>query len=184
MTSKQELSPKRAELLYPDELGMKEITRGIGTRMIIPNAYLFPRQSAGEYGQRKRQQIEAEFKRNPHYLADNPIIATALEYENSTIVVIIDGHHRVRYGPKYGIREIPSIVLSMEELVYVLNMGEVRNNPVTLKSVKGKIEREILAAQESFTRRGMSDSKLPMAVPSRKNIPELLTFFTALIDNK
>lgn len=180
----QELPPRGPEAFYPDEMGLKEITAGLGTRMIIPQRYLFSRQGHDEYGQSKRKKVELEFKRNPNYMEDNPVIVSILQYENSTVIAIIDGHHRVRYAPKYGIKDIPCVVLSIEELVYTLNKSETKRNHVTAESARKKIEQEILLAQESFVRRGMPESKLPLAVPFNATVSKLTTFFASHIDSK
>lgn len=180
----QELPPRGPEAFYPDEMGLKEITAGLGTRMIIPQRYLFPRQGHDEYGQSKRKKVELEFRRNPHYMDENPVIVSVLQYKNSTVIAIIDGHHRVRYAPKYGVKDIPCVVLDIEELVYTLNKSETERNNVTADSAKEKIEQEILLAQESFVRKGIPDSKLPLAVPFNATIPELATFFASRVDNK
>ncbi len=188
MASRQELAPKTHHLLYPDEFGMKEIVNGIGTRITIPRRFLFGRERYDEYSNVKRKAVEEEFKRDPNYLDKNPIITTIIQYQNMAVIAIIDGHHRNRYGPQFDKDEMPCIVLSVEELVTVLNKTESRHKKLNVTQAREKIQQEIVEAEFSFLKRGIPDQKLPTPIPFPAEISELKKYFSTgkapIIDKK
>lgn len=125
---------------------LKEIKQELYVSMLHVY-FLFGSQTLNEYSQKKRKKVEANYRQfGGDLLDDFPIIVTALpcDLNNSLLyedifegveymLVLLDGHHRVRYGPKYGIRDFPSVILTpsqtalaygrnnIQEMLYLIN---------------------------------------------------------------
>lgn len=109
------------DLLYGN-INLKEEIGEMGIRLLVPGGYLFGRQKPEEYSNRKRKQIERIYKdRGPDYLRENPVIVCSLFQGNNLYLVIVDGHHRVRYAPLHNIGEIPCLISTPQHLAGILN---------------------------------------------------------------
>lgn len=88
--------------------------RGIYTA--INRGYLFGTQLPAIYSGSKRKRVERLLsEQGVRFLQENPIITCAVPLIDHTAILILDGHHRVRYSGKFNITYIPSILLSIEE---------------------------------------------------------------------
>jgi hypothetical protein len=109
------------DLLY-DGINLAEKINGMGEKLIIPRHYLFGTQEVTEYSQLKRKQVVQDLEiKGIDYLLENPIIVMACEFPKGMQLVVIDGHHRVRYAPQFHILDIPSLVVNPETLTSVIN---------------------------------------------------------------
>lgn len=109
------------DLLY-GEIDLKEEIGDLGLRLIVPTTYLFGRQRPDEYSDKKRRQIEAVLSsKGIDYLLQNPVIVCALFRNDVLTLAVIDGHHRIRYSAKQGIRRIPCLITTPETLAPIFN---------------------------------------------------------------
>ncbi len=153
-----------SRIRYPDELKLREILIS-GQRMIIPVSYLFGRQSENEFTKAKRKSVLKEMEADTQFLTKNPIIACALLRGNATQLLIIDGHHRSRYAPLLGIREIPSSVYLPGQLLDAFPDNHSVGDLVEM------LDRENAQAQTSFRR--IPDYKQPYLLPAYKSLQAL-----------
>lgn len=154
---------KRDFARYPDELKLREIL-ALGEKRLIPTPFLFGRQTQEEYTKSKRKAVEAEIKADPNFLTDNPIIVCAIFGENVAQMIIIDGHHRSRYAPLHGVREIPSLIYSPAQLLTAFQ--DINSVPELIQM----LEREVGEAQTSFR---IPDAKQPRLLTGVHGIKDL-----------
>jgi hypothetical protein len=94
----------------------------------VPHYCFFGTQPITEYSQKKETLVKRLLSTNgKDFLTRCPVISTALPvninspndfYDNPHDVyqlVLLDGHHRVRFAPKYGILSIPTTILSLSQ---------------------------------------------------------------------
>ena len=155
--------------LYPDEQRLKEILSQ-GVKMLIPRQYLHGRQDSNSYGKRKRELVEGHlFQKGVEFLINEPIIACALSARDGLQMVVVDGHHRVRYSSAFGIKNIPSVIYSPQQLVEAFNL---RNSThFDANSLTEQLRNEVNQAYSSF--RNLDPRKLPKIVTGFSTIQDL-----------
>ncbi len=109
-------------------------------RGVIPIDVLYGTQALTEYSNKKRRQVEINYHNHGKALLEQfPIITTAIPCADCNdldlftsifpdvkySVVLLDGHHRVRYGPLFGIRHFPAIILSPLQTTIVYGKTDV-----------------------------------------------------------
>lgn len=149
------------DLLY-NGINLAERIGSSGQRLIIPRTFLFGTQELSEYSNAKREQVLAEFKRHGKtYMRKNPVIVLHSNFENGTQLIIVDGHHRVRYAPKYRITDIPCLVVSAETLTAIIN--EEKNTNITPAQFSAEMQQNAANALNSFDKR-ITDYRSPQFV--------------------
>lgn len=109
----------------------KIVEKVIGDIIIaqVPRACFVGAQRIDEYSRKKEQRVKKLFEvEGENFLKKWPVVTCALPlthgssemdfYNNpdaSYSLVLLDGHHRVRFAPIYGIDEIPTIILSLTQ---------------------------------------------------------------------
>lgn len=115
------------DLLY-DGINLTEKIGANGQKLIVPRTYLFGTQELSEYSQAKRKQVIREFEQHGEkYMQENPVIVLGHTFEKGIQLIIIDGHHRVRYAPKFGIVNIPCLIVDSKTLTAVINKTKDTN---------------------------------------------------------
>lgn len=157
--------------------GFKELLEGRGERLTIPRIFLYGTQELGEYSEENRRSIEGLLQEHgKSFLEQNPILVCAIPHQTGMTLAIIDGHHRARYSGKFHINEIPSIVLTPDELADIKNKhNQTKGNgkpPTTGDLVAKELLHSIAIAAESFSRR-MPPEKKSHPIPEVTSIPQL-----------
>jgi hypothetical protein len=162
------------DLLY-DGINLAEKIGIKGYRLLIPRAYLFGTQELTEYSQAKRKQILAEFEKDQdQYMHNNPVIVLANSFENGIQLIIIDGHHRVRYAPKFGINNIPCLIVDPKTLISIINSE--KGTSMSTEEFTSRIEQNVADALNSFDQK-IVNYKSPQFVFNTDNISELAKRF-------
>ncbi|HZJ18703.1 MAG TPA: hypothetical protein VFD45_03755 [Patescibacteria group bacterium] len=138
-------------LLY-DGINLEENIGSKGKRFVISRSYLFGTQELSEYSQAKRRQVLAEFEIDGRdYMLKNPVIVLSNSFANGIQLIIIDGHHRVRYAPKFEITDIPCLIIDAETLTSVIN--EEKGTTLTPEQFLLETQQNVANALESFDKR-------------------------------
>lgn len=163
---------------YPDELALMERLPH-GQRLIIPRGLLWGRQREDEYSRKKRKLAEQEYReKGINFLYENPVIVVMLPMgKNGLQLVIIDGHHRVRYAPGFDIHDIPCLVFTPRQLVRVFNEGKSAHSRFNKESLENQLSQEVVEAMGSF--RALPNSKWPSYLPGVDSIEGLKQRFPA-----
>jgi len=129
---------------YPHEV-FTNLSPETGIKLIIPINFMAGRQPTFEYASKKINTIANEYQTHgPTYLREYPIWLCALPIQAGFQLVIYDGHHRVRYGPKYGITHFPSIVFTPEQI------AQAQNIPVDV--LVAQLSAQVRDTTDSFSR--------------------------------
>jgi len=142
---------------------LKDREQGPGIMLELPVNKLFGTQRLDEYIPSKNSSvIEKLHKCGIDCLVKHPPLACALFEPESTIVAIIDGHHRIRNLGKMQTKPVktPILVLTVEELSKVLTEA----NPHLVDRfapnvLEGQIREDIISTLISF--RNMPNGKQP-----------------------
>lgn len=157
----------------PYGLKLKEGALKTGSRLLIPIQYLIGTQRADGYTSHKKRDVESKLSAGGvNFLLQNPAVLCAVGSKDSMSLFIIDGHHRSFKSPKFGIREIPSLVIGPENLAQILTeMGK----PIDKKRLIEELDRSASDAQRSFNERGRIQPY--KSVDGAQNIPDLTGIF-------
>ena len=178
------LIAKNADLEYSfDSEKYIDLLIGVGQKCNIPRRHLFGTQEVGEFNGEKRKRIERAFKsRGRTVLEEHPIVLCAIPVGDSTILAILDGHHRARYSSKFGIHDIPAQVLSLSEFVSIRREYAKREGELTEVLTEDVLARKILhdvsVSIDSFSQR-MPNTKTPIPIPGRRSPHELAQLLPA-----
>ncbi len=98
---------------YPDDLAhAREVLHRFGATVVVPQRHLFGRQPLYEYSLLKRRRVENELRtKGWDFLLENPAVICPLEGRGTIQLVVLDGHHRTRYSPQFGFRDMPSFLI-------------------------------------------------------------------------
>lgn len=164
---------------FPDNIFTEEVLHE-GVRLMIPRGYIFGTQEKGEYDSSKNRSInktklakKALKEGGINYLKENPVILCTLPGENALQLALVDGHHRTRYAPRYGIRTIPSIILTAEQTAPILTeVFEPKPKvPFTSKEIEGILSCWIAETLNSF--KEIPDHLQPRVIPQATTIDDL-----------
>ncbi len=134
-------------------------------RLIVPSLYLHGRQTPSEYRSASTKHVDEELSKHGfHFLLTNPINLCIMPCENGLIPVILDGHHRVRRAPKFGITNIPAFIYSLEETAQFLHMKT--------SDVSEEFSHQIIVAISEFSRK-YTHYEAPKIISFAKNMEEL-----------
>lgn len=140
-------------------------------RLIIPAYFVFGRQRMDEYDNKKRQFVERGLKeKGLAYLLDYPALLVALFCRDLAQLVLIDGHHRTRYAPNCGIRQIPCCVAPLPVVAETI----FRQSP---KECEDTLMIQISETLISFN--CLPDTKKPKTVQGVANMQQLAAMFEA-----
>jgi len=149
----------------------------------VPRHCFFGTQPLSEYSKKKREGIEELFReKGLEFLKQNPVIACALPLKRNTPnldfyqnpagvyqLALLDGHHRVRYAPLYGINVIPTVILSLSQTAKMYN----KNDPLEMAFI---LDRWIEDTMASFSR-VIRDFRIPnfvtFQITSKGLIPQI-----------
>ena len=95
-----------------------------------PVSHLWGRQTPGEYSHQTERFIKTMYASSYGFdwLLQHPIwlyACTDYVFDHNNKLIIIDGHHRARYAPKYGITDMPAIVFFEPELVAITGHDDI-----------------------------------------------------------
>lgn len=158
---------------YPDEVKLKELLAQ-GEPYIVPIQFLHGRQEKGEFSRRKRLLAERELAtKGIRFLLEDPIVTCAIPNNGDIQIVIIDGHHRTRYAPEFGIREIPSLIFTPHQLTDAFNARFSPNSAsdLTTQELIKRLQVEVDIAQASF--RTLPEGKRPALVKGTNRVEDL-----------
>lgn len=114
-----------------------------GVRIDIPQRFLWGRQKIREYcGSNLIYVKHALAREGKAYLDKHPIAVVFVSADEGSFLTIYDGHHRARTAPAFGIRQIPSEVVCLDQLAAYLD-----RNTTELKEI---FDRQRQSAYESF----------------------------------
>jgi hypothetical protein len=109
------------DLLY-DGINLAEKINGRGQKLVIPDHFLFGTQEPAEYSQAKRKTVREDLRLDGiDFLRKNPVIVLMNVFNKGIQLTIVDGHHRTRFAPQFGIHDIPCLVVDPQTLVDVIN---------------------------------------------------------------
>jgi len=171
---KEELGRVTPAERKPYRFSTKEVLRLIseGTisvqTLLIDRVFLHGIQERAEYSRDKeRNETVMLRKYREEYLCSCPVITTAVSTGSSTMLAVLDGHHRLRYSGRFGIHKIPCIVLSLDQAADIAG-----TNTETL--ARTLINASSLAAG-SFSR--LSDEKQPRLITGVTSLEKLVKQF-------
>lgn len=103
-------------------------------RVTVPQRVVFGIQPREEYRNGSTKRVKSELSRaGIEFLQANPVFIVALWSSNEKLrLVLVDGHHRARYAPRYGIRDLPCEVSFVESLEAVAKYAPNTLAPVLL----------------------------------------------------
>jgi hypothetical protein len=151
-----------------------------------PHYCFFGTQPNTEYSRKKEVLIKRLLSTNGRdFLTRHPVIATAVPinidsptdfYENpfdAYRLVLLDGHHRVRFAPKYGILSVPTAILSLSQTAQAYKIDSVSK----MNEILNHWTNETLA---SFSKKMVNFSS-PRLITFEKNsqgllVPKPITF--------
>src|SRR3989344_9282139 len=87
-----------------------------GFPFMVHILYLQGRQPQYEFDSQKRTTVIADYKSHEHpedFLSEYPLWLVALDTPSGLQLVIIDGHHRARYGPEVGVSTFESVIFPL-----------------------------------------------------------------------
>ncbi len=131
-----------------------------GVRVMVPIKILSGTQNGEAYSQSRRRYVENQMRTNGvQFLQENPIQACFIPSDGDQNgnqfgrLAILEGHHRARYAPKYGISKVPTAIFTLEQTARVLNkIGETFNgDPFTPETAKDWLDFGIIKAEYDFT---------------------------------
>lgn len=163
---------------------MKEFMEKWGTPFLVPKGFLFGTQKIDEYDLQKRTAVELRFKKcGIRCLMENPPVVCYLpENDNSASLLIIDGHHRVRYlgnhreGGKL-ISHVPVVIFNVSQMVQILNGIRLDGEPkIDEQDFIRKLQLDMFLTLESFESIMPAD-RLPKSIPNVGNVAGLKNLF-------
>ncbi len=158
---------------YPDEVKLKELLSQ-GEPYIVPIQFLHGRQEKEEFSHRKRLLAERELAtKGIRFLLEDPIVTCAIPNNGDMQIIIIDGHHRTRYAPEFGIRQIPSLIFTPDQLTDAFN-ARFSPNPasnLTPQELIIRLQVEVDIAQASF--RTLPEGKRPVLFKGANRVEDL-----------
>ncbi|MDP3988269.1 MAG: hypothetical protein Q8P80_03945 [Candidatus Levybacteria bacterium] len=142
-----------------EKINFKEY-EGIGMKLMIPRINLFGTQRITEYNKRSRRILEAQLSKcGVNCLKDNPPIVCAISDLRCITLAVVDGNHRVRYSGNFrGIRAIPCLVYTPEQLAYIKNLNP-KNGQESPYGLSRRILRDVSESLDSFSHSKMPDEK-------------------------
>lgn len=155
-----------------------------GRRIVVPARYLQGTQDYSEYSPTKTSRIDKILEKyGSEYIDQHPLITCALFHKNFCDIAIIDGHHRKRRGPLYGINEFSSLVVPPSALMYLINdlQGSV---VISEDEIVEYYSNAIIKAKESFLHRNWSGLNrkgpgiLGQSVMGVSTIDDLISMFS------
>lgn len=87
-------------------------------QMEVPRSVVFGRQLTQEYRPASERLVKRALQEQGYqFLLQNPVFLVALQtVPHACQLVLIDGHHRTRYAPVYGIHTLPAEIATVESL--------------------------------------------------------------------
>lgn len=158
---------ERERLYYPHEVadfGEHELSGR--QEVAIPLYYLHGRQPAEEYDRKKTLAIKKDLERyGLSYLRRYPILTCGIPTINGLQIVIIDGHHRARYSPKYGIYAVPSLIFDSAQMAKAYKIGTA--------DFEQRLQEEVSETIRSFSQRMGQNYRLPQLVKGAFEVNDL-----------
>lgn len=107
-------------------------------RVTVPQRVVFGIQPREEYRNGSSKRVKAELNQHGReFLERNPVFVVAVWSSLDLLrLILVDGHHRARYAPRYGIRELPCEVSLVESLEAVTNYAPASLAPALLSWVE------------------------------------------------
>ncbi len=168
-----EIAPYERNDPYGEKLRMEAYAIG-ANRLLIPTNYLQGTQTADGYGSHKGKRAEKALETyGMNFLLKYPIIATAIFTDGNADIYVEDGHHRTIKAIKHDFPEMPTLLLTVEQMSEVQrHLGRIPNTP---KEVGLKLIMESFEAIDSLQRRGVKNFGL--TIQGVSNMKELTTRF-------
>lgn len=121
----------------------------------VPISYLWGIQRCDEYCTKKTKNVARGLKENGlHFLEEHPVLAGLVSIENGSIIIIINGHHRVREAPNHNIVSVPTQILSSALLANYFDLPQ-QEFEVALKEWSSQavydFDRKITSSGKLFT---------------------------------
>lgn len=151
-------------VLSPDEV----------VRVVIPIGNIHGIQRKDEYGNMRMRRIQKAIdERGDQFLKENPPLTCIIPDNDRTIVVSIDGHHRIRGSGSEGYYTVPCEVVNLHTLAEAIK--RVDGSEISSADLQKQIEQDIITAQQSF--KSMPENKQPQALPRSMTLMDLTKNF-------
>jgi len=112
----------------------------------VPHNFFLGVQRVDEYSRKKEEGVRKLFKeKGSEFLKQWPVVTCALPlthcspeldfYDNPSAdynIVLLDGHHRVRYAPIFGIDVVPAIILTLTQTANAYKIDSLATMAQTL----------------------------------------------------
>lgn len=148
-----ELAPYELNDPFGERLRMEAFAIG-PTKLLIPVINLQGTQTADGYSSHKGKRAErAIISGGMDFLLQYPIITTAVFTNGIANIYVEDGHHRGIKANKHGIHEVPSLVLTLDQMAQIRR--RITGKPNEPKKVGLDLIMESCDAVQSFQVRGV-----------------------------
>lgn len=100
---------------------IEEFFQNKSTYLEAPACIFWGTQEIGEYDKEKEKATRRSLReRGIDFLRENPTYSVLVPGSRGTIIAVLDGHHKTRYAPAYGINIIPTLITEIPPLAAVL----------------------------------------------------------------